>query len=447
MAFDTDLEADVLSQCMRSTQFVRRALPVLRRHDFSDRTYAWVWSVIADCYERNRELPTGRIFSVRLERDHKDDDEKEYTIKALIALKKRRPTAPKSALEEVRRFAKMAATRRAAFDALDGIDKGDVDAAAEAMASAERDLKAADVTQEPVNWQATARDRVAAYRGTIDRFAFPTPVATVNRLIGGGLWASNLGIILATTSVGKSTLAVDCGFSALFKTDSLVIHFPTEETPEECSARYDARLTGIERAHLLSGKLTDEQEAHMLRTFERRGDAIGERLLVHGIEPGQSIASIRAVTEQAREDHPDRPILVIADSADHLSPPKSMESHRLSQSALYWYLLAMAHDDTLAPIGVWSTVQAPFEYLRRHLDEGATAESKDKARTAAIMLGLDDRTDREDTDDLDRGEDPLLLWILKNRQGRVKKRQVYVSVNMGTCAFRELSNQDRGDDD
>jgi hypothetical protein len=71
------------------------------------------------------------------------------------------------------------------------------------------------------------------------------------------------------------------------------------------------------------------------------------------------------------------------------------------------------------------------------------SESQDKSRVARVMLGLDDRADTED--DLDPADDALILSLLKNSQGQIKGKQVYVGGNMGTCTFRELT-QRSGDD-
>jgi len=436
-AFDIDLERDLLAACLRDPTIVKSALPVLRRHDFSEKVYAWIWGVIADCYGQHRELATARIFSVRLERDFRDEDEQEQVIEVLVGLRRLKPKAPRSALEEVRRFVRMAATRRAVSDMIDGLDKGDLGLATQAIADAGRDVKAAELLTEPESWSATVEDRLEQYMGAPDRLAYPTPIATINKWIGGGLWAGGVGIIVATTNVGKSTLAVDTGYASLFRIGAVVVHIPTEETKLECAARYDARITGIERSAMLSGELTTDQQQHIRDVFCRREEAIGDRLIIHELAPGSSVEGIRVVVEQARENFPDAPILVVADSLDHLAPPGRQESHRLSQSELYWYALALAKDPILSPIALWSTVQAPAEYIRRQLDKGAVSESQDKSRVAKIMIGLDDRADTDG--DLDPNFDALLLWLLKNRQHRVKGKKVYVGGNMGTCTFRELS--------
>jgi hypothetical protein len=65
---------------------------------------------------------------------------------------------------------------------------------------------------------------------------------------------------------------------------------------------------------------------------------------------------------------------------------------------------------------------------------------------AKIMIGLDDRADTDG--DLGPDDDALILWLLKNRQHRVKGKKVYVGGNMGTCTFRELSAREvEGDED
>ena len=69
MSFDVELEKDVLSTCLKDLGFVRSSTPVLRRHDFSSKVLGWIWKVISETYSESREIPTGRIFAIRLDRD------------------------------------------------------------------------------------------------------------------------------------------------------------------------------------------------------------------------------------------------------------------------------------------------------------------------------------------------------------------------------------------
>lgn len=443
--FDTDLERDVLAACMRDPEFVRVAVPVLQRHDFSSRIHAWVWSVIVECWQADKRVPTAAVYRVRLERDYKDEAEQEFAVEAVIALHRREPQTPRVALEEVRRFVRVSAARRAIDGIVDGLDKGDVDLAMQAITAAGSDVRDLGVVSDReylVEWD---EERVAEYMGQgEEKVSIPTPLPALNALTGGGLRAGCVGIVVATTNVGKSAFGVDLGYHALMRTGAAVVHVTTEETRLECGARYDARFSGIGRDRLLSRKMGMEDRDRLMVALQRFAEK-RRRLLVHELEPDTSVEGVRALAEYVRERHPGIPMAVIVDSADHLRPPRKMESHRLAQSAIYWYLLGLVHDADLAPIAVWSTVQAPAEYVRRELSKAAVSESQDKARVASLMLGLTD-ADGAVTGALDPEADRVEVHLLKNRLGRVKRRVIHVAANLGTCEFVQRLDQPIDDD-
>lgn len=435
MALDVELERDVLAVALRDIAFLRVAVPVLREHSFSSPQHAWVWRQLSEGFERGRELVTPRLLGIALARDYEKEEEQEHVAGILRALATRRVGAPRLALEEVRRFARFSAVRRALGDAVEGLDDGDVEAAEAALSSGLLDARAASALSEPSRgdeWEA----RLRSYLGEdAPRVRFEMPLPSLTRFTGGGLPPGAVALAVAQTNVGKSTWVVDVGFTALLRDPRChVAHVTTEETEREAFGRYDARVTGIERQRLLSGRL-DPSEVDLFKARLSRAAGLTSRLHVAEMAPGSPAPGLWGFVERVREAAGDGPVLLIVDSPDHLKPNvKREESHRLSTAAVYWSLKALAKDTHLGPAAVWAVTWAPAEYEKKKATANATSETKEKGRIADFMVHLSDGEGASSEEE----EQEVMFDVVKNRLGKVKAARVAAKANLGTCEFTEM---------
>lgn len=440
MSLDVEMERDVLAGCMTDAAFARAALPVLRGHSFSTVQHTWIWRVLSETFETTRELPTDRLYAAHLLRDFRRPEDRAHVGAVLKGLLGREVASPRSALEEIRRFARLAAVRRGLGEAIDGLDKGDVDAAEAAIASGLLDARSVAALRDPssgLEW----RDRLAGYTGgesAVVRFEMPLP--SLNRYTGGGLPPGSVSVVLAQTNVGKSTWAVDVGFTATLKNQAVhVAHVTTEETEREAFARYDSRISRFERTTLLSGTLSSEDAATFALRMER-AKSITSRLHVMEMSPGSSSAGLWTFVERVREKaNPGAPILLIVDSPDHLGPPTAAakKDHRLQVAAVYWSLKALAKDSTIGPVAVWAVTWAPAEYEKKKMTANATSETKEKGRIADFMVAMSEADGGASTDE-DKQE--LFFDVVKNRLGKIKNARVGSVANLGICEFVEVES-------
>ena len=444
MSFDVELEKDVLSTCLHDVAFVRSANPVLRRHDFSSKVLSWVWRVISETYSDSREIPSGSIFAIRLDRDFDKDEEREFAEEVLRGLLKRQVSGPRSALAEIRRFVRLAALRNAASGAIDGLELGDLDEAEKALSQGIERTRSANLLTEPMSWAEQAGERLKLYEQKDSTISIRTPLPSLDKVMNGGLKPGTIGLVVALTNVGKSSFAVSLGYAALMKSKSVVVHVSTEETIREAGARYDSRFTGISRNKLLAGDLTQSERDLFVEKFKRRGHEIGSSLLLHELPPGSNISNVQVLAERARELYPDRPITLVVDSADHLHPARKTESFRLDTSSVYWTLKGLSLDPTLAPISVWVTSQVPQKYAGKALKATSVSESQDKSRIADFMIGL---TEGEVSNTSTAGTKTVHCDVLKNRLGSVKHWRIYMEADHGTCTFTEVASCSTEDED
>lgn len=435
---DVEYERDLVATALKDLRFVKSALPVVKKHQFSDRALGWIWSVVAETVTRAGELPTARVFSERLDRDYKDEESAAYVMEVLLSLNRRKVAAPRTALERVRDFVRMVSIRGGLEGGVDGLDRGDLTQAEEAIKKGIQAAREVSLMSEPVSWGESVDVRLGEYTATEEkvRDRVKTPLPTLNRFLNGGLRPGSMGLLVANTNVGKSSFAVDIGYTALAYSGAVVVHIVTEETLTEGLARYDARLTGIDRGDLLSGRMTPAQEKIYKETHARKRE-MTKRLFIHELPPKTEIGQVKMLVELAREKFPDRPLLIVVDSPDHLTPGGRMENFRLGQSDVHWTIKAMVKAEELSPCMAWVTTQAPKAFEGKTLTTGAASETYDKSRITDVMLGvMESNEGGPATGDFQRVE----FILVKNRLGGVKKAKIWADGHMGTCRFEELES-------
>lgn len=429
--FDVEFEKDVLAQALRDLDFARKAVPVLHTHSFSSDTFLWIWKVVREGVEKHRELPTPRIWAQRIKTDWKPA-EQPHLLAALGQLHRRVVSAPRTSLDQIRDFIRLGALRRGFDEGLTKLEEGDLAAAEEAVAAGLLDARSARVLQSPssgLDWSS----RFDTYLPTAAVFRFAPGMPVLRRCLNGGLPPGRLALVIAQTNVGKSTMAVDFGWSSLVADPSTVVaHVTTEETEQEAFSRYDARASGIERSILLSGSMSATEQG-LFRARMGRAEPLLARLRVQEFAPGVSSTMLWSFVEEVRQEFPTQPILLVVDSPDHLGPPSSAKAkdHRLQVAAVYWLLKALVKDDDLGPVAAWAVTWAKIE--KGKMNANSASETAEKGRIADFMLGL---SEGEDSGDEDWKE--MVVDVLKNRVGRLKSFRFVAKANLGTCEFQEL---------
>lgn len=441
MSFDVELEADILAQALRDSGFLAQAIPVVDEHSFSDPARAWLWRVLAETFDKVQELPSPLVLGHRLKTEV-GDAERGHTTAVVLALRRRKVSSPRSALEQLRGFVRMDAMRGATDDGFLSLDSGDVDGAERAMEEGIERARRAMLLEKPRDYLAGSDDRLARYQTGDNLVRYATPLPTLNGVTYGGNCEGNVCTAVATTGIGKSTFAVDLGHAALFKPGAHVIHVPTEESQREAEVRYDARFTGVDRGRLAQGGLTPEETAQFQRRFRDLGVRMGDRLTVHALDPGTPVEMLRPLVLAKRRQYPGEPILLVVDSLDHMRSTKKYENFRLETGGVYWYAKAMATDKSLAPLAIWSTTHAPAKFAGKKLTAEAVSESYEKARVSSILLGLMEGTDA--SWQAKDGTKAMEFILAKNRLGPVNHLTIYAVAYLGICRFEEQAAMSAG---
>ena len=230
-----------------------------------------------------------------------------------------------------------------------------------------------------------------------------TPWTHVNTILGGGVAAEELGIILAPTNVGKTMALVDIGYSAASIGSGVnVVHFTHELKAESVSRRYAARMMfkflnrgeSVEgykedfinaAKKLMPGNVRIIGGARKMKVSEMRSHL--DRLNAEGFEIG----------------------LIIDDYPDLLVPDVFGKEHRFDLSNNYRELRAMSGEYE-AP--VWGASQSTRgSYNKEIITVDDIAEDIGKAQIADIIIAV---CQTKEEYDMER----CRLFLAKVREGK-----------------------------
>jgi len=459
MGVDLEWERDLLAAVLdHDEEIVRSAAPILKRYDFSDPAHAWIWSLVADTWTAHHEFPTPTAFKASA--DTLQPDKRDGHLRTLIKLAKRVPQGPLQALETVRRYVAMAAGRTAVMDSYDALNAGKTEDAEQALAEGLLRMRQAQALEEEVSAVDGFDDRMKRYMSDLpmhERTRIRTPLAQIDRWLGGGPYPGAFCLVVSPSGVGKSAYAVDLGHSALTRSSAVVLHLTTEETKTVCAARYDARFSGVSKSRLL-GKdaLTEIEVERLQRGLLVMKQAGGDRLYVKEIDPGTPVTAVPAIAASIREKHPAAPLVVVIDLIDDLRPVKTSDQGYTNVRDTVIPLVAMALDKRLGRCVVWAMTQAVRKVRR---DKGVVSpdqigEGHDKFKKSTIVLSLyeaQSQDDGEDSDDppseKDEGIKLLGIRLIKNRLGMVNSGTATASVDLGCSKFVEAETAVAAEDD
>jgi len=164
---------------------------------------------------------------------------------------------------------------------------------------------------------------------------FRKPVSTgwadLDKITGGGLGKSELGVVIAPTGAGKSMVLVHLGSEAL-KEGKTVVHYTLELQDTVIATRYDSCITGYPLSDIINFKeeiyeeIKDFEGSLIVKEYPTKSASTNtirahlSRLIKRGITPG----------------------LVIVDYADLLKPVQARKEKRNELESIYEELRALS---------------------------------------------------------------------------------------------------------
>jgi len=435
--FDSRFARDILGACARNPGYRRRAVRVLGDHRFADAHHEWLWNVMKDELGGG-DLLTGAVIGASGRRKYTDVEERREALETAVTLLKNAPEAPSVALEEMERFRNYHAMHGGMERAVDLMDKGNIDDAMLALRKVSRPT--ANLDYERVEWfnefEKRQAQRLHLKENPEDRLQVATRfMPSVDKALGGGIEAGELGLIVATTGRGKSALAANLAFMAAGQKYTTV-YVSTEMKADLVATRLDARMLGM-AYNAIKYHDHDPEDLELIDAKIRRFKAMMARRLVIISIPIRK-ARIEIIEEvldrQADERNPAS--MLILDSADHITPREKTLNRRDRETASYWDAKSMAEE---REIPIWTTTHAPKDVVNKIATSENVGESYDKARIADLVFSLNQTKAQKIKGEM-RG------YLGKYRQGR-GGFFVYLQADLARMHFQEKEEEDDDPED
>jgi len=234
-----------------------------------------------------------------------------------------------------------------------------------------------------------------------NRMVCPTGINELDEksVLNGGLGRGELGVIVASTGVGKSHFLVQLGAHAL-RVGKNVLHYTFELTETSVGIRYDSNL-----ANIPSNEVQDSKEEVLSKYKEME---LG-RLIIKEYPTGScSVSMIRNHIEKLAL-RGFVPNVVIIDYADIMRSSREYDALRLELKLIYEDLRNFAMERS---IPVWTASQANRDASNSDIvGLENMSESYGKAMVADVVLSLS----RKPTE---KATGAGRLFVAKNRAGR-----------------------------
>lgn len=209
-----------------------------------------------------------------------------------------------------------------------------------------------------------------------------TFIGTLDDCSNGGLGRKEVGIVLAPTGVGKSTLLVNFGLAAIVQR-APVLHFSvTELETVDLLVRYAARATNFISNDIAAG-VAGQAFKDKMRNFNEK---YNPQIVAQRVPIGTSVSQLRSLINRWMFQRGLTPGLIIVDNADDLSSRLRKEEAYDEKGEIYAELKDLAHDFNCA---LWTDSQTNrFGGSADMVKLEHIADSHKKARKADLIIAL-----------------------------------------------------------
>lgn len=439
-AFDANFELDIIVNAARDPGYRKRAKRLLSDFPFSDPRHRWLWSAI-DTLGKDDVL-TFRVAIPEIKRLQDADDRQEYMEFTREALKREVP-APKVALDRLSIYRDSEMIRGAMEQALDTLDleslsKEDL---GKVRSTLRQGIRSNDVNgyrwtdyYEDFHERQERRQHMREHPEL--NVCIPTGfMPSLDKDLEGGIRPAEVGLIVATTSRGKSSIATAMSLeSSRRKFETLLVG--TEMREEANATRADANLFDFDYKTFVNFGFTKD-EIEQLEVVWRRHKELKKKLRITSTSVrGCTADVIEEMLDHAEDDWGEKVKLLVFDSGDHMKPTEKVQDRRSRESFAYWEIKSIADERDIA---VWSTSHAPKDVVNKLATAENIGESYDKSRIADIFISVN-------ANERQRMEGILAIRNGKNRKGQTGTT-FFLQATFSRTKFIEVSGEPDSDED
>lgn len=367
--FGPSFQAKAVAAMLNSPEFLAQSYDVINPNFFELDANKWIVQTTLDYFDEYKVLPTLEVFKVEMNKEVKDDTLRTGIVESLRGIFQKMKDHDLDYIQDsFLDFAKNQTLKSAIIRSVDLLQIGQY---GEIKVLVDNALRSGQPKTVGHDWKKDVDKRLTKdARDTI-----PTGWDAIDTLIGGGLAAGELGVIIAPSGVGKSWALATLGAHALQK-GKKVVHYTLELNENYVGLRYDTIYTGIE-----PGRVPEHPE--IIRELVERIN--GEIIIKY--YPARTITAhtIQAHVQQmaALGFKPD---LIIVDYADLMSATARTDARYQELGAVYEELRGLAGE---LQVPIWTASQTQRSALQDEIIQAdKIAESYAKIMTADLVLSI-----------------------------------------------------------
>lgn len=389
--FGPSFQAKAVAAMLNSPDFLAQSYDVINPNFFELDANKWIVQTTLDYFDEYKALPTLEVFKVEMNKEVKDDTLRTGIVESLRGIFQKMKDHDLNYIQDsFLDFAKNQTLKSAIIRSVDLLQIGQY---GEIKVLVDNALRSGQPKTVGHDWKKDVDKRLMKdARDTV-----PTGWDAIDALIGGGLAAGELGVIIAPSGVGKSWALATLGAHALQK-GKKVVHYTLELNENYVGLRYDTIYTGIE-----PGRIPEHPE--IIRELVERIN--GEIIIKY--YPARTITAhtIQAHVQQmaALGFKPD---LIIVDYADLMSATARTDARYQELGAVYEELRGLAGE---MQVPIWTASQTQRSALQDEVIQAdKIAESYAKIMTADLVLSISRKLE-------DKVHKTGRAHIIKNRFG------------------------------
>lgn len=326
---NVEAEASLLGSILLDADVMSDVVSLLQPADFYEPKHQLVYESMFNLYETHKPID---LLTLSNHLQKKKFLDKAGGSSYLTELTNRVPTA--SHAQEYAEIVSEKATRRRLIKAANEIASRGFDEEGrinELLSASEADLF--KVTDRSIKHDIASLETILSegfdrldelHRDKSKLRGVPTGFGNLDNMLAG-LQPSDLIIMAARPSMGKSTMAMNIAHSVALKEKQSVLVFSLEMSKEQLVDRLLAAEAGVDAWNIRTGNLTDED-------FERLGEAMGSLSEAPIYIDDSPILSVLEMRTKARREHHKHPLgLIIVDYLQLMSAPQKSSDNRVQE--------------------------------------------------------------------------------------------------------------------
>lgn len=381
-----------------------RRRSVANQDYFENRIHQNICELLLQYFDKYKQLPTlpamkEQLLTMKLDGEASQSEH----ISEMVNLYRIPVEDREYIIDKCVEFAKHQSIKVAILRSVDHLEKDDYGSISKEIEAALRvGEDVLDVGRFYVEQHDLAIDRRTTSRGVMSEY-IPTMWKSLDRIMRGGLYRKQLGVIMAPPKAGKSATLVNLGATAL-QMGKKVYHYTLELATPFISERYDTRISGIRIGDL---KTATEEIKSKLNIIQSRQ---GEVIIKEYPTKTASVKHIRSHVENIRTSKGYEPDLIIVDYGDLMKSVHDYRDNRYRElGSVYEDLRALAME---LDIPVWTATQCNRAAASKPIiTMEDIAESYEKIMVADVILTLCQTKEEKKKAD-------LRIFVAGNRTGR-----------------------------